>query len=160
MDTVASNGFVVTGRGAAEVFLIGGGGGGGDGNSGGGAGGAGALIIGNISLVPGQYRIAVGLGGGPTYGDHEGACGHDTFVIFPNGHRITAVGGAGGSGYNNPSQCTAKSGGGGAGPTGRNRGSPVPKNDWPGVPGYSSDSVAYVNVTEHRHNVSVQDGLQ
>ena len=135
IDTTASNGFVVTGRGAAEVFLIGGGGGGGDGNPGGGGGGAGALIIGNISLAPGQYRIAVGLGGGPIAGDMEGACGHDTFVIFPNGQRITAAGGAGGSGHSNPSQCTAKGGGGGAGPNWGSRGGysangpPVPKND-------------------------------
>ena len=62
--TSPANAFTVQGRtGIAEVLLVGGGGGGGDGSAAGGAGGAGAVVIGNITLMPGQYRVAVGHGG-------------------------------------------------------------------------------------------------
>ena len=150
-----ANGFTVSGRGTAEILLVGGGGGGGDGNPGGGGGGGGAVVVGNMSLIPGQYRITVGFAGGPTAEDREGSCGHNTILAMPDGHAITAAGGAGGSGYRDPSRCGSLGGGGGAGPNYRGQSEPTPPNDWPDTVSYSSAGVENVNATEHRHNVSI-----
>ena len=100
--------FTVAGGGTAELLMVGGGGGGGDADAGGG-GGAGAVVLGTIALVPGNYDVIVGAGGlaagqpgVPGTSDagsySPGHCGQHSRLRFPSGQIVTAVGGAGGNG--------------------------------------------------------------
>ena len=167
--------FTVSGTGNAEILMVGGGGGGGDGNAAGGGGGAGAVLLGNLTLVPGDYNIIVGPGGRPAgepgnNGENKpGYCGQHTRLQFPSGQTVTAYGGAGANGYMGPfridgatrASCESWNfGGGGAGPDNNHNSHTALTGS---RPRYSSDQLSNVNVTEYKnfgHNYPDAQGRQ
>ena len=114
--------FAATGRGWAEVLVVGGGGAGGH-TCGGGGGGGGVVHAGRVFLEPGTYAVTVGAGGTMTNGTTASKVpGGDSSFALASGpagfsfDAITAYGGGCGVGWgdNSVTGSSGASGGGGA----------------------------------------------